>query len=60
MARNCKSCRWFTANNQCRRFPPQIIVLGADQTFENTGPMFPIMDETDWCGEWMDVHNTIL
>ena len=42
-AARCGMCRFFepdSGRGQCRRYPPSAVD-------------WPVVNETDWCGEWM-------
>lgn len=45
----CRNCRFYLAdsgvNGDCRRYPPTVVEYDND-------PVFPMVDGTDWCGEW--------
>lgn len=45
----CGNCRFRSAANYCRRFPPQVVYL-ADVNEAQT--CSPAIWETNWCGEW--------
>jgi hypothetical protein len=45
--RVCGRCRFAVRGDrtvECRRFPP---------TWQDDGSFFPILDVTEWCGEWV-------
>jgi hypothetical protein len=50
---SCAACKFFVKNGQydagqCRRFPPQLVVEGHD----DTRTFFPYVDADEWCGEF--------
>ena len=60
----CQTCAWFRPSKamkgrepekfdgECRRNPPQILLLQADTVLMRDVATFPAVYETSWCGEW--------
>ena len=59
----CKTCRFFSGGQEeerlswddrqcshgvCRRYAPRPVMAGEESDYCN----FPIVSDTDWCGEW--------
>ena len=54
----CKDCRFFdpsglgSDDGQCRRFPPQVIVLPYPHAQFETKTRWPDVRSNHWCGEF--------
>ena len=60
---NCKNCKYFAIGNiqvqnidedkkpHCRRYAPRIL-CGSGEGW--SGTKYPVVSETDWCGEWKE------
>lgn len=52
MANDCLTCQYiWPTNNECRRFPPTIVITGA-----STRVLWPVVADDDWCGEYNPVE----
>lgn len=53
---NCAACHYYTrtlqekkwGSGRCHRYPPTVVQLGDP---EQRSACFPLVDESDWCGE---------
>jgi len=48
MKENCKKCKYFDGDEECRRFPPVYIAEGVQDSIF----LFPQVSKSDWCGEF--------
>lgn len=46
----CESCLYFRTG-QCRRNPPEVYTDGGIPN-----GAWPLVNETDWCGEWAPIQ----
>jgi len=56
LVNSCASCRFFYRGT-CRRFPPRPgephdLIANGKHYMGVVEPVWPPVDETDWCGEW--------
>lgn len=51
---NGRSCSWcrFRQGETCRRFPP--VPVADSETRGVIASFWPMVDGTDWCGEWQE------
>jgi hypothetical protein len=47
----CKTCRFFRAPGDCRRYPPTVVALREGRLHT----MYPHVYAEDWCGEWQAI-----
>lgn len=47
---HCNTCKFRNIRNECRRFPPQVTMVQGSVV-----PIFPVVDDDDWCGEWSGI-----
>lgn len=48
----CVNCKYYSADNQCRRYPPVVVVWD-----DVPATVWPDIYSTNWCGEFKDVDD---
>lgn len=47
VANDCQTCEFILPNNECHRYPPVVVLEGA-----NIRAAWPVVSADDWCGEY--------
>ena len=59
MSTTCKDCRWFSNDGgpfgECHRYPPNVRNPNSECVLNS----FPVVAETDWCGEFEAAQETL-
>lgn len=49
---SCGTCAFYSSAEECRRFPPQPVVLTTKERGQRIEYRWPHMESDDWCGEF--------